>query len=192
MNEKASSRLYMKHEVSTKLHEERKAREAEKMAARAAAEEIKMAARRGKREQQLARRVETRELYQAAKNSESRVADACEALEAAKDTCIGAKGKIETLKIQIQEAKQKAINAQARREAAIQKSRDADSKVSQLEKQLQETMIPTDDTIVEQHSQNLREAWDGSRKAWNRIQRAVFKKDHDRALKKRAKGLLGL
>ena len=39
---------------------------------------------------------------------------------------------------------------------------------------------------------SIREAWDNSRKAWDQLQKAVRKKKQDRALKKRAKDLLGL
>jgi len=48
-----------------------------------------------------------------------------------------------------------------------------------------------DDSIVELRSQRLRESWDNSRKAWALLSR-TRRKERDRHLRRRAKGLLGL
>jgi len=96
------------------------------------------------------------------------------------------------LKSQLHMAQTKLADAQQRLHKAVDRHTMQTAIVGDLQALLEDALKPTAPGIVEERSQKLREAWTNSRAAWDKIQKAVFKKEHDRALKKRAKGLLGL
>lgn len=184
--------LYMKHETATKLHEEAKAAEIERMAAKAQQEQERINNHRGKQEQALAARAAKRLLEQDAKLCEQLLTEACKSLEDAQDARISARSDNVNLKSQLHMAQTKLADAQQRLHKAVDRHTMQTAIVGDLQALLEDALKPTAPGIVEERSQKLREAWTNSRAAWDKIQKAVFKKEHDRALKKRAKGLLGL
>jgi hypothetical protein len=162
------------------------------MAAKIKAEEERQIARRAKQEKHLAEKVARKNILAAAQGAEEELKYCCSELEAVNEARSQAKKKIqrenEAVKLmrhEVAKALKAVEKSEQQRDLALGRLRNA-------EQFLQETKAATDDSIIEQRSQNLREAWDNSRAAWDRVNKAVKKKQQDRALKKRAKGLLGL
>ena len=193
MNDPVSSKppirsLYMKHEVATQLHEEKKAKMKAKMKTKAEEEEAKLQSRRAKQEQQLAIRTKKKATYQAAKDSEAVMQVACKDLEAALTLKAASKKGVDVINAEVNKAAN-AVGVMKERLAA------AKDKLTRAIKEQDAVRQATDATIVEQKSQKLRESWDNSRKAWDLIQKGIRKRPapegKDRALTKRVKDLLG-
>jgi hypothetical protein len=178
----------MKTEVATQLHSEAAERVKAKMKAKAEAEEAKLLARRGKQEQLLAIRAAKKARYRAAKDAEAVVVTICDELEqtakarlAVSKDIAAVNAAVDSAAASVGVAKMRLAKAQEALEEAI--------------KEQDKVRAATDVTIVEQKSQNLREAWGNSQAAWEKIQKGIRKRPapegKDRALAKRVKGLLG-
>jgi hypothetical protein len=180
--------LNMPVKVATDLHSEAKAKLAAKMKAKIEAEEAKQVARRAEQEKQLAYRAEKKQVYQEAKAAEAAVAVACGEYEVAQKSRLGMAKDMASVQAAVQLAAQKVVDIRKKLEHAQEKLETA-------LKAEDEVRSSADATIVEQKSQNLREAWGNSQAAWDRIQKGIRKRPapegKDRALAKRVKGLLG-
>lgn len=181
--------LNIKTEVATKMHEDSKNAVIARMEAKIKEEDERIQARRAKQEQHLAARATKKATLQEAKDAEA-LADRCatdleDILKERKDSKKKLESKkeaIKTLEQDIRYAQEAIAKAQEKHDALVDKLLAADAN-------LKEATI--DPSIVELKSQRLREAWDNSRTAWDRIQKSIRKKEHNRGLKKRVKGLLG-
>ena len=165
---------------------------AERMAAKAHAEQERLNARRAKQEQQLAMRANKRAALDEAIEADRLLEQSVSDLEELDKRRKGAKSEILKLQEKLIETRRLSALAEKERERATQRDRNLRDAVTRIEAQLSEEQTPVDGSIVELKSQRLREAWDNSRKAWDRLNKSAVKERRDRNLRRRAKGLLGL
>ena len=165
---------------------------AERMAAKAHAEQERLNARRAKQEQQLAMRANKRAALDEAIEADRLLEQSVSDLEELDKRRKGAKSEILKLQEKLIETRRLSALAEKERERATQRDRNLRDAVTRIEAQLSEEQTPVDGSIVELKSQCLREAWDNSRKAWDRLNKSAVKERRDRNLRRRAKGLLGL
>lgn len=186
-------RLNVSSEATTKLHEEKKRAEEERLKKLVAEADALQQKRKAKQEQQLAIRAGKRADYVMAKEAERILEHSCEDLETALDG-VGSKANIKAVEDELARLVKKLKGSSKRYYKAKAEMDEAEIKIAQARGKLGELQAATDGSIVELKSQRLREAWDNSQRAWERIQKAIRKRlppeGRDRALKKRAKGLL--
>jgi len=175
--------IYIKTEAMTKLGAEAKERVSAKMQERIAAEEAKQIERRAKQEQQLAYRAQKKAALRDAQDADRVVANAALDIKEFLQQRKGAKTKAQTAAERVHKASKQIQNyanllAQAQEE------------LLEAQHEHQQTKQVADDSILQLKHERLRCAMAGANKRWEAVQKAVRKKERDRALKKQAKELL--
>jgi len=182
-------RLLIKKDALEKMKSGEVARAEAEMRAEIEKQEQLQISRRAKQEQVLAARAKKKAEKNEAKTADALLAARCSALEAALDARIGKKEVLAELERQKAVLQHKIQDAVARRRKAQAKEHDLSEEYRTLVQRIEQTNKP--DTGDEER-ELLKQAFDASEAAWANTHKAFRKKTRDRALKKRAKGLLGL
>lgn len=182
--------LWMSSQIATKLEQEKKEREAARLKLSVEKTQAKMMQRRARQEQELAQRAHIQAIFTTAKRSEDVVDRCCSDLEEVLLLKGDSKNRIIATEEALAKAEQKAENAKKRTEASVQKLAEAVGRVSYLRASLEEVTQATDPSIIRLKQSRLSEAFNTSSTAWDQVQKAIRKKERNRLLKKRAKGLI--
>lgn len=185
-------KLYVSSQAATQLEQQRAQQEAERMAAKAKAEEVKQLARRAKQEQQLAIRSEKKALYNQAKEAERLVQHHAADYAAALELKTKAKKRIERAEEAVSMMVRAVTNAESEVKRSQKKLNDAVSRRDAAIRDLEEVKAPVDESILVLKKHRLKEAYEKANAAWDKVQKAIRKKERDRSLRRRVKGLLGL
>lgn len=181
MVEKKEPGLKMQRDLYKQLNDELHASDKERMKQKAEADEAKLQARRAKQEQVLAERSKKKQHLVTARASERAVNMACDDLEA----CISKMPNLKRAEDEVRALNNKRKNIKQRLRKLESELKTTEQQLATAQQRLNSVKEQPD--IVTLKTARLKTLQTESDQAWDKVQKAVRKRERDRGTKRRAK-----